>query len=48
VWGAINVEELQPDAFDHDDVILLSTLANQVAAALRAATLSRAFSRQPG
>lgn len=40
VWGAINVEELQPDAFDHDDVILLSTLANQVAAALRAATLS--------
>jgi GAF domain-containing protein len=39
LWGAINVEELEPDAFDHDDVILLSTLANQVAAALRAAAL---------
>jgi GAF domain-containing protein len=39
VWGALNVEELAPDAFDHDDVILLSTLANQVAAALRAAGL---------
>jgi transcriptional regulator with GAF, ATPase, and Fis domain len=39
VWGALNVEELVPDAFDHDDVILLSTLANQVGAALRAAAL---------
>jgi diguanylate cyclase (GGDEF)-like protein/PAS domain S-box-containing protein len=39
VWGALNVEEVAPDAFDHDDVILLSTLANQVAAALRAARL---------
>jgi GAF domain-containing protein len=39
VWGALNVEEVAPDAFDHDDVILLSTLANQVGAALRAATL---------
>jgi GAF domain-containing protein len=39
VWGALNVEELQPDAFDHDDVILLSTLANQVGAALHAADL---------
>jgi GAF domain-containing protein len=39
VWGAINVEEVAPDAFDHDDVILLSTLANQVSAALRAAAL---------
>jgi GAF domain-containing protein len=39
VWGAINVEEGAPDAFDHDDVILLSTLANQVSAALRAAAL---------
>jgi GAF domain-containing protein len=33
------VEEIARDAFDHDDVILLSTLANQVAAALRAARL---------
>jgi diguanylate cyclase (GGDEF)-like protein/PAS domain S-box-containing protein len=39
VWGAINVEELEPGAFDHDDVTLLSTLANQVAAAVRAAAL---------
>jgi diguanylate cyclase (GGDEF)-like protein len=39
IWGALNVEEPAPDAFDHDDVILLSTLANQVAAALRAAAL---------
>jgi transcriptional regulator with GAF, ATPase, and Fis domain len=39
VWGAINVEELHRDVFDHDDVTLLSTLANQVAAALRAAAL---------
>ena len=39
VWGALNVEEVAPDAFDHDDVILLSTLANQVGAALRAAIL---------
>jgi diguanylate cyclase (GGDEF)-like protein len=39
VWGALNVEEVARDAFDHDDVILLSTLANQVAAALRAARL---------
>jgi len=39
LWGALNVEELQPDAFDDDDVILLSTLATQVAAALRASAL---------
>jgi GAF domain-containing protein len=39
IWGAFCVEEPAPDAFDHDDVILLSTLANQVAAALRAAAL---------
>jgi GAF domain-containing protein len=39
VWGAINVEELEPGAFDHDDLTLLSTLANQVAAAVRAAAL---------
>jgi diguanylate cyclase (GGDEF)-like protein len=41
VWGALNVEEATPDAFDHDDVILLSTLANQIGAALRAATLTK-------
>jgi GAF domain-containing protein len=39
VWGAVNVEETTPGAFDHDDVILLSTLANQISAALRAVSL---------
>jgi GAF domain-containing protein len=39
LWGALNVGELQPDAFDDDDVILLSTLATQVVAALRASAL---------
>ena len=39
IWGAINVEEVASDAFDHEDVILLSTLANQVGAALTAAAL---------
>jgi GAF domain-containing protein len=41
VWGAINIEESGCDAFDHDDVILLSTLADQVSAALRATALLR-------
>jgi GAF domain-containing protein len=39
VWGAINIEELQPDAFDLEDVNLLSTLANQVATAVLVAGL---------
>jgi diguanylate cyclase (GGDEF)-like protein/PAS domain S-box-containing protein len=39
IWGAINVEEVTPAAFDHEDVILLSTLANQVGAVLTAAAL---------
>lgn len=39
VWGALNIEEVAPDAFDHDDVILLSTLANQLGAALCSARL---------
>ena len=37
--SAINIEALEPDAFDRDDVILLSTLANQITAALRVAEL---------
>ena len=45
VWGALNVEEIAPDAFDHDDVILLSTVANQVSAALRAARLVERLER---
>jgi GAF domain-containing protein len=45
VWGALNVEELEPDAFDHDDVILLSTLANQLGAAIHAAALTERLER---
>jgi diguanylate cyclase (GGDEF)-like protein len=41
LWGAINVEELVEDAFDDEDAQLLSTLANQVAAAIRSARLSQ-------
>jgi diguanylate cyclase (GGDEF)-like protein/PAS domain S-box-containing protein len=39
LWGAINLEELVEDAFDDDDAQLVSILANQVAAAIRAAQL---------
>jgi len=46
VWGALNIEELTSNAFDHEDVILLSTLANQVSAALHAATCSSASRTQ--
>jgi diguanylate cyclase (GGDEF)-like protein len=39
LWGAIDVEELDPGAFDPDDVALLQTVAAQVGSALRSATL---------
>jgi diguanylate cyclase (GGDEF)-like protein/PAS domain S-box-containing protein len=39
VWGAINLEELVENAFDQEDVQLLSILASQVAAAIRSAQL---------
>ena len=45
MWGAINIEETTPDVFDHDDVILLSALANQVSAALRSAMLLQRLER---
>lgn len=41
LWGAINLEEHVTDAFDHHDVQLLTTLATQVGAALRAAQLTQ-------
>jgi diguanylate cyclase (GGDEF)-like protein len=41
LWGAINLEELVIGAFDHDDVQLLTTVATQVGAALRAALLTQ-------
>lgn len=39
VWGVINCEELQRDAFDADDVRLLATVAAQTGAALQTARL---------
>jgi GAF domain-containing protein len=36
VWGAIAIEEVRGDAFDHDDVRLLEAVAAQLALALRA------------
>ena len=36
LWGAINLEEVRPDAFDEDDERLLQTVAHQVGLALRA------------
>ena len=39
VWGAIDIEEVQPDAFDEDDARLIQTIADQVGSSLRAAAL---------
>ena len=39
LWGALNVEEAQLDAFDDDDARLLQTVADQVGSALRSAEL---------
>jgi diguanylate cyclase (GGDEF)-like protein/PAS domain S-box-containing protein len=41
VWGALNLEELVEEAFDDDDSQLLCIVANQVAAAIRAADLTQ-------
>ena len=41
VWGAIDIEEVQPDAFDEDDARLIQTVADQIGSALRAVTLIR-------
>jgi diguanylate cyclase (GGDEF)-like protein/PAS domain S-box-containing protein len=45
LWGAINVEEMVPGAFDEDDVRLLVTVADQVGAALRSARLYERLER---
>ena len=45
VWGAINIEEVEPDAFDEDDVRLLQTVAEQTAAAMRSAALYERLER---
>ncbi|MEA2296955.1 MAG: hypothetical protein QOE86_4594 [Solirubrobacteraceae bacterium] len=39
LWGAIDIEERAPGAFDTDDVALLQTVAAQVGSALRSAQL---------
>jgi GAF domain-containing protein len=38
LWGAIDLEEVRPEAFDEDDARLMQTIAAQVGLALRAAT----------
>ncbi|HEY1358971.1 MAG TPA: GAF domain-containing protein [Thermoleophilaceae bacterium] len=45
LWGAINVEQDQPDAFDEDDLRLLTTIADQVGLALRSTTLYEQLER---
>ncbi len=39
LWGALNIEETGPGTFDEDDARLVQTVADQVGAALRSATL---------
>jgi diguanylate cyclase (GGDEF)-like protein len=45
LWGVINLEELQPEAFDEDDVRLVETVAAQVGAALFSASLYEQLER---
>ena len=45
LWGAINVESVEPDAFDEDDVRLLQTVADQAGAAMRSAVLYERLER---
>jgi diguanylate cyclase (GGDEF)-like protein len=45
LWGVINIEQLEPGAFDEDDVRLVETVADQVGAALRSASLYEQLER---
>ncbi len=45
LWGVINLEELAPAAFGEDDVRLVETVAAQVGAALRSASLYEQLER---
>jgi diguanylate cyclase (GGDEF)-like protein len=45
LWGVINVEELELDAFDEDDLRLMETMADQVGSALRSASLYERLER---
>jgi HD-GYP domain-containing protein (c-di-GMP phosphodiesterase class II) len=40
VWGAIDIEEVHPDAFDEDDARLVQTAADQIGSALWAGALA--------
>jgi hypothetical protein len=45
LWGAINIEEIEPNAFDEDDVRLVQTVADQVGSAMLSATLYERLER---
>jgi diguanylate cyclase (GGDEF)-like protein len=45
LWGAINIEEVELDAFDEDDVRLVETVADQVGSAMLSATLYERLER---
>jgi diguanylate cyclase (GGDEF)-like protein len=45
LWGAIDVEETEPDAFDEDDLLLLRTIADQIGSAMRSAQLFEQIER---
>ena len=45
LWGVLNVEELEVDAFDEDDVRLMETMADQAGSALRSASLYEQLER---
>jgi GAF domain-containing protein len=45
LWGVLNVEELENDAFHEDDLRLMETMADQVGSALRSASLYEQLER---
>ena len=45
LWGALDIEEDRLDAFDEEDVRLVSTVADQVGSALRSALLYESLER---
>jgi HD-GYP domain-containing protein (c-di-GMP phosphodiesterase class II) len=45
LWGALNLEELEAGAFDEDDLRLVETVADQLGAALRSASLYEQLER---
>ncbi|WP_372790638.1 GAF domain-containing protein [Paraconexibacter sp.] len=45
LWGALDVEEVAPAAFDEDDARLLATVADQIGSAMRSALLYERLER---